>query len=727
MSKARQLSAEQAAVRDSPVDRHAIVLAVAGSGKSTCLVERIAYLVEVKRVPPDRIIAAMFNQDAAISLTESLNERLGKALAPAAVTYHSLGTRVLALLVRQNMIEQYKFEASPAKAAHFAMRILEPTLNAHNIKNKRMVVDMFMGFIDRVKGDLSNPRDEFQRGDYPANLSWFVGAYTQYERARKAEKRRFFSDLIYDPIQIYLSSDSAAAVIRDNFDHIVVDEYQDICEAQQFLIDAVAGSRAKIMVVGDDDQTIYTWRGAKPSYILHDFAKRHPDPIIYKLTRTWRYGHIISLLANHVITKNVNRAEKLCISGGATKQSKAFVVHGENEFDDLNVIPPIRAWMAKGPDQKLSQIAILARTYGKTGIIQLMLLREGIHYRMNGPDHATVFNSLWIKAITGWMRIAAGEIAKFKYEGDPDAASVAAVMDIASPIWTGLDWTQSRQLSTALLKNPHAATSVNEFIRDAEGLHLAVRDRLRNFAMQWDFMRGLSSGNAGNSILVEGMNKVAYSSAHSLISYLYTKLEIEAKIKQVITNEENATIQIEQVKAYVAYAQRYDTNVGKYLDHINSLISFSQQAMDSVDALTICSVHRSKGLEWDCVILPALRDGWFPYQRGLRKGEPLGLSAEELEDERRLFYVAVTRTRLELHMLTIEDGMLKTAMANGQTTIPAELLCGESASRFLYEMNYNLSSLAGLLFHGVQAQLTLANYADKELVKQYRIELTNPN
>ena len=110
-------------------------------------------------------------------------------------------------------------------------------------------------------------------------------------------------------------SDKAAQAVANRYEHIIVDEYQDICESQQSLIRFVAGSKARVMVVGDDDQTIYTWRGAKPSYILRDFQRDFPGATVYHLTRTWRYGHALSCAANYVITGNKDRADKLCISG----------------------------------------------------------------------------------------------------------------------------------------------------------------------------------------------------------------------------------------------------------------------------------------------------------------------------------------------------------------------------------------------------------------------------
>lgn len=720
-----KLSDEQRRIVECPHDRHAIVRAVAGSGKSTVLVERLARLFEVHRVPAHEILAVMFNKDAAVQLSERLFKRMQtKANTPASLTYHGLGTQLINQLVHAGKAPAWRFMPAPDEAVRFTMRVLDPLFKANEIKRRRKVAELFQGFVDRIKGDMVSAETMFNSDpDLDESLRWFIQGYRIYEQQRQKQGLRFFSDLIYDPLQIIKADAEAARLVANRYQHIVVDEYQDICEAQQQLVEAVAGTRAKLMVVGDDDQTIYTWRGAKPDYILNGFAKIYQNPIEFQLSRTWRYGHALSIAANYVISNNRVRAPKLCISGANAKRT-VIRLHIENPTEDEQngvLLPHIEYWL-KQPDAQLSDIAVLFRTYGRSGKAQLELLNAGIPFRMAGPPTSVIFQNLWVTYLLTWFRLAAGDFAAQPFAGEPDSTSVNQVMQLVSPTWISeLTWDQSRSLATGLLKSPEAKRTVPAFIQRNPGMYTGLQSKLMDFAVVWDFVRNLSKHkHESGGLLPPRMRHITFDSAASLLRFVYQHFSIEGVIARRSGSKSAAEDNVQLVEALANYIEGKNQSVEEALSHIQHLINFSERSLEALDAITLTSVHRSKGLEWPCVIMPALRHGWFPYARGIKSGETCPFTSEEIEDERRLFYVAMTRACNRLVMIAPPDPGFINATTHGSFESPPNIEHTNNASQFLYEMNFAAAmATATMIYKGAVDTEALGTLRGPDLALDY--------
>lgn len=671
------LSSEQKAIVTHAVNRHALVLAVAGSGKSHTMVERIAYLIEACRVDPAHIIAVMFNKAASVEMTDRLIKRVGKRNSPDAVTYHRLGTLTLKRLIMAGLAEPWEFDANPNRARYFTAKVIERACATNGHKYPALVADAFLGFVDRVKSDLLSPGSVWENGDWPSRYEWFVEWYPIYEKARAKAGLRFFSDLIYDPLIILQGNDKAAGVVGDRYAHIIIDEYQDICEAQHQLIRYTAGTKARVMAVGDDDQTIYAWRGAKPSYILRDFAKDFPEVDHYQLTRTWRYGHALSCAANYVITNNTDRADKLCISGDNAPETKLNLV--SEKADGSSVTNIIAKQQNCG--RKLSDIAILVRTYSQSGSTQFDLLESSIPFRLEGGDNASVLDNPWVVALLGWMGVAAGRIAARPYAGEPDNTSIFELRKVLNVPGVGLSFDAVKEWCKAVLIDPVDGAGFATFVQE----HLKVTDgnlasRIHAKRMLWRKVRGLSS-------------KARKINAYDLLCDLIDELKIVEAINASCSSKEDADELIQLVEAFKSYAETYgNSSLPDFLSHIDDLRSFSERAKAATDAVHMTSVHRSKGLEWECVIMIGLAQGKFPLSsRHISPSDDAW--PVHLEDERRLFYVGMTRARRELFLLAPEDLQLHKWLRAGRTKHP-ELECnGKSASQFLYESNLYLSSM----------------------------------
>jgi DNA helicase-2/ATP-dependent DNA helicase PcrA len=676
------LSPEQQLIVHHPVDRHGLVLAVAGSGKSTTMGERIAWLIEGCRFEPEHIIAVMFNDSASKELGEKLVKRLGARNAPKSMTYHKLGTATIARLLRAGKIEQWKMETDPYAAQRFAIEVLKPVCRAHGIKYPRLVAEVFLNFIDRVKSDLLPPLKVWENGDWDAKYNWFVPMFEVYEKTRAEQKKRFLADLIYDPVITMQKDPSAAAAISGRFKHIIVDEYQDICESQQALVRFNAGGDTKVMVVGDDDQTIYTWRGAKPSYILRDFARDFPNPIVYRLTYTWRYGHFLSCAANYVITGNFDRADKLCISGDKAPDT---TIHLENEWvtsdegkkkgsSGSKVLEIVSKRLAAGG--RLSDVAVLVRTFSKSAASQYALLQTGIPFRLEGGDNASVLENYWVVGLLGWMDVALGHIAHRPYAGAPDPSSIMSLRKVINVPNLGLSWEGTNTLMSSILSRPDGIEGYSAFVSQ----HLKVTDgvlqqRIYSRGQLWKKVRALP--------------QTIHPS--QLVDMLIESLDLERAIINQAPNEDAAEENWALVQAFRAYvgANTQQRGLKEFVKHVEDLKSVSERAKTATDAIHITSIHRSKGLEWPCVIMVGLSQGSFPLAPK-RKLE--GEKAERhLEDERRLFYVGMTRAKNELWLVAPPDAQLIQWMRAGKSGSPQLENSPANASQFLYEANISLS------------------------------------
>lgn len=677
------LSSEQQQIVDHPVDRHAVVLAVAGSGKSHTMVERVAFLIEANRVPHSAIIAVMFNKSASEEFEERLGKRLGKANAPESVTYHRLGTLTLKILVKAGLAPDWTFDANPNSARNFTADVIADACRINGHKYPRIVADAFLSFVDRVKSDLTTPLKVWEAGNWQNSYSWFVDYFPIYEKARADAKMRFFSDLIYDPLVILQQSEQARRVVANRYRHIIIDEFQDICCSQYELVRYVAGSLARVMVVGDDDQTIYSWRGAKPSYILRDFEKDYEGAICYRMTRTWRYGHALSCAASHLIVNNTDRADKLCISSDSTPNTK--ISYTEDKGDGEAVVSVIKKQVAAG--RRLADIAVLIRTYSHSGSAQLGMLASSIPFRLEGGNNASILDNPWVKMFIGWLKIAAGDIANRPYAGEPDMKSVfelRSVICMPSPV----NFELSKALCSCVLSEPQNGEGFTTFIKqNLQGPRGPIQEALTKLQGVWTAVRNLRP-------------RVDEIDPKQLMLQLHEKLELKRLLGNYHSKQEDADDELDLINTFIDYAgQMGGGSVSSFLDHIVDLQSFSDRSKETTEAVHVTSLHRSKGLEWPCVIMIGLSQGRLPLANRLMKPGDSGWE-EHLEDERRLAYVGITRAREQLCLIGPADPMLSKWWSAGRTGCPEQLdYEGRSASQFLYETNLYLSSMMPLIIY----------------------------
>jgi len=380
---------------------HAKVSAVAGSGKTTTMISRVAHLLEQGTAAPN-ILILMFNKSARDSFAAKLGELpLPRAQQlPEVRTFHALGLRLTNSFTKRGHLPQCKLitaEFLLEKYAKASISHVLEQLEGNEEWLSKENLESFIAFIDLVKADTKPVNQVFLDLNFDERFDYFIHAFKLFEKTRKAQKIRFYADLIYDPVQAMLGDKQIVNWVSDNVDHIIVDEYQDINEIQQQLLKCIAGKRADVMVVGDVDQCIYEWRGAKPEYIISRFEHDFKGAASYTLSYTFRYGHRLSLAANHLISNNKLRDNKLCLSFPGTADTG---IHCFEETARHPVLSVLQEW--KKDKRKLQECAVLVRMFAMAVPVELALLEEEIPYCLEG--HEPVFECREIMALCGLAR-----------------------------------------------------------------------------------------------------------------------------------------------------------------------------------------------------------------------------------------------------------------------------------------------------------------------------------
>ncbi|HHD56238.1 MAG TPA: ATP-dependent helicase [Desulfobulbaceae bacterium] len=643
---------------------HARVSAVAGSGKTTAMVARVCRLLE-QGVSPDLIRVLMFNRSAADAFIAKLYKALADTgMAPPEVyTFHALGLRLVRSFTRRGALPAYTLLTQAYEQERFAREAMKSSVEVHGGDESwltRESMEAFRTFIDLVKSDIQPADSVFAGYELDPNLQYFIGAYEVFERLRRAAGVRFFNDLIHEPVLAIKNDPQLAAWIGNRVEHIIVDEYQDINEVQQQLLCSIAGSRAQVMVVGDVDQCIYEWRGARPEYIVSRFGRDFRGAVSYTLRYTFRYGHRLSLAANHLIKNNRMRDRKLCLSHETTPDTR-LEYHQETEPSPLPAI--LADWRAQG--RTLPEAVVLVRLFAAAVPVELTLLEANIPYRLVG--HESVFFCREIQALLGYLYLCRGGLEKMT---DRDEARALVMAMLTNPnLWQGEE--NNRKLAAVIAEDPQRApTLIRDLGQQAKSTFLA--GRLQDLAATWE---GL-------------LHRPLTDSAAPLLEHVIDETGLYAFYTR-FSSSADAANKIRTCRAFVRFARQRRQNVGDFLASIEELRRVNNAGED--DCLLITSIHRAKGLEWPLVILPGLEDGVVPYRREEDEEGPEGI-----EDERRLMYVGMTRAIERLCLLYPTDRRFERKTRAGDARSPFSTEDAKyPASCFLYECNLWLSDQVG--------------------------------
>lgn len=640
---------------------HAIVGAVAGSGKTHTMVARVIHLLKAG-VDPRRILVLMFNKSA----QEEFARRLKLCCAdeglqpPEVQTFHGFGFRMARRLSEVELLKPAKLETSIYTLRKMARAVLQQ-VNAEGVDDNQLdltfeVVSEFLETIDILKGELYPTQDERWDSVVRDIDKRFVRGFALFEDMRLEQELRTFADLIYDPVMAALSNPDIARFIGGRYDHVIVDEYQDINEAQMTLLRMIAGVRAFVMAVGDEDQCIYAWRGAKPDYMTTLFQREFPESTRYSLPHTFRYGHSLSLLANFVITRNKTRTDKICISGGDRDTALDVRLVGSNPGAEALRI--VQEWTASG--RELRDVAILVREYAHSISSEVALLQNGVPYRLVGA--APFFDRAEVLGLRAFLQLAAGGIEAVE---TPERRITLLSALLATPtLYLRRDVIE--MIAEAVAENPNDLLSIAAaFFKSDSRAQPFTRERRQRALDTWQWVMGFGPKRKAADLLGE----------------ILIRTNLQKEIEKNVPDPRESAEKIRMIGQIIKLARERNESPAAFVQFLDQLAADYGAAEGSADRVLITSCHRAKGCEWPLVILPELTDGCFPVIR-----ENTGDA--EIEDERRLFYVAATRAMERLALLAPMDQGLIAMSKTGKSDPPVKPL----ASRFLYEANLSVAA-----------------------------------
>lgn len=588
-----------------------LVLAGAGSGKTKVLTCRIAHLVDVHGVDPQRILAVTFTNKAAQEMRSRVRALLGGE--PAGMwmgTFHSLGARLLRRYATR-LGWSPRFTIFDAEDAERQVRRVMDTIRLR----KKWKPEAVHGAISSAKNQLVDSQ-EYAGVAFDPFARDVAQVYPLYQQALRESNAFDFDDLLMKPVELLRSHPDVLAELRERFLFALVDEYQDTNHAQYVLLETLTRGHGNLCVVGDDDQSIYGWRGADIRNIL-EFEKDFPRARVIRLEQNYRSTATILDVANAVIAENVQRKGKQLFTENAQGAPVTLLRAADEEDEATWVVGEIER--ARAADERAyGDVAVLYRTNAQSRALEEALRRAGLPYRIFGG--VRFYERREIRDALAYLRLIANP---------NDATSFLRVVNwprrgIGDATLTALaGWTAEHSLP--LLEGARRAAEV-------PGLTPAGARALVELAMCIDRFAGLA----------------AALSAHELLTRLVEEVRIlEALREEGVEGEERAANVEELVASAADFQSRWILDGEDRAEDAHELDLFLQQVslltdvdrMDpDADAVTLMTLHNAKGLEFPLVFVTGLEEGLFPLARAYD-------TQQELEEERRLFYVGITRAR----------------------------------------------------------------------------------
>lgn len=615
----QQLTEEQQAIADHP-GGHAKIIAVAGSGKTTALLHYVKNRLDAG-IAAERMLVLMYNRSARADFERRLQQLAGGP-APAVHTFHSLGYRLYQRMIANRHLSPANLTPLPQSVVQLqiwkAIEKCAPPYELEEIRaRKQSEIEAAEFFIDYTKTILTGDFSAFQELKLGDEYMYFLKVFRAFEDWRRSQNAVTYADLIYDPAILLSLEPGIAEQYGSYYEDILVDEYQDINEVQHFLLRVLYGKAGNVIAIGDPDQTIYEWRGSKPNFLLKFFDGDFPPSNVYRLSRTFRYGHQLSLAANHFISNNRERADIFCVSANGEQHTDIELVQTEKESRWL--VDHLRR--AQRQEQPLDRIAILVRLWSVAAPIELALLANNIPYRSGNRN--TVLSRRELRPLFWSLNIASGRFAqlpaKRREQGLYEwltAPHIRIPRKVLEPICARL----------ALRENgwgKYLPGLIPESLSKAQLKRLRQRADLLTEVENW---RGLAG-----ELLRRQLGELDYLSGIGDDSF---------------TRQQGEERQL-TILAFCQYLDTLKQPPAEALAHLQELQRQHREGEQTrADAVQITTMHQAKGLEWDWVIIPSLTQHTMPYRPQRDFSTPASM-----ESERRLMYVAMTRARHRLYLL----------------------------------------------------------------------------
>ena len=607
-----------------------LIMAGAGSGKTKVLTCRVANLLQ-KGVRPYRILAITFTNKAAAEMRERVNNMSGPTAKDVWLfTFHAFCARFLRM----------EIDKLPGYGGNFAIydtadsqNLIKQILKEMNLDDKRFQPSGILSRISNAKNALQDAAAfARQAGDFYEQK--VADIYSRYEQKLQLNNALDFDDLLMLSIKLLQENKEVREKYQDRFDYLLVDEYQDTNHAQYLLTKFLAAKHRNICVVGDADQSIYGWRGADIQNIL-DFEKDYPDAKVIKLEQNYRSTQIILDAANAVIENNTGRKPK---NLWTENKSGADIIYFQavDERDEARFVIEQLQNLQRTENKKLGDMAILYRTNTQSRIFEEMLIKSGISYNMVGG--LKFYERKEIKDIIAYLRVIFNPA---------DSLSLLRIINVPK---RGIG-----DASLAKIQAYAAANNVSLF--EAVSNAAAIDGLSSRFVSKLDDLAG---------IIFELMNLANEAPVEDLIDRVLRDTGYLEELENERTPQ--AQSRIDNLHELISVAQEFaaseeENNLENFLAHV-ALVSDIDDTELGEDAITLMTLHSSKGLEFPVVFLVGMEEGLFPHARTL-------MDETEIEEERRLCYVGITRAKEKLFLSSTK---MRTIYGNTVTYPPSRFL-----------------------------------------------------
>ena len=605
------------------VDGPLLILAGAGSGKTRVLTHRIAYLINEKNVNPYNILAITFTNKAAKEMRERVDNIVGFGAESVWVsTFHSMCVRILRKHIDKigGTSDFTIYDTDEQKI------VVREVMKYLSIDPKLYPERMVLAAISKAKEEYKTPDDYEKDNATSFRGQQIASIYREYQKRLKSNNALDFDDLIFQTIFLFETNPDALAEYQERFKYIMVDEYQDTNYTQFVLVKKLAEKYRNLCVVGDDDQSIYKFRGADISNILN-FEEIYPEATVIKLEQNYRStGHILKA-ANGVIANNEGRKDKTLWTSKEDGEKVVFTRYESEHAEAMGIVSKIKTLKNQGTS--LGDIAILYRTNAQSRVLEEKLIYENLPYKVYGGQN--FYARKEIKDIVCYLKSIANPA---------DDQSVKRIINVPK---RGIGATSIDKISDFAIENGLDFYDVLLDVEEVPGMSRAV-EKIHGFTKQMEHFK-------------EMLNEQAY------ISEVFDAILDDTGYRQELFNEgtDEAKARIENLEELKNKIVKYEEdaeypNLTELLEEIALVADVDEvddETGEETQKVTLMTLHSAKGLEFPYVFIGGMEERLFPSGLSIDSDDP-----DALEEERRLCYVGITRAMQKLYLSSADRRMV---------------------------------------------------------------------
>ncbi len=586
-----------------------LVIAGAGSGKTRLLTHRIAYLIHGKKISPRNILAVTFTNKAAEEMKERVKKLLGRdfGIQPMVGTFHHLCVRIL-----RREIDKIGFSKNFVifdEADQLAL--IKKIMKEKGVSREQFHPRALLAVISQAKNELQRVEDFIKGESYFEEVTAKI--YEGYQKRLKENNGLDFDDLIQYAVEIFKNYPQTLRKYQDIFRYILVDEYQDTNKSQYVLVNLLAQKHRNLCVVGDDWQSVYSFRGADVRNIL-DFEKDYPEAKVIKLEQNYRSTQKILDAAYGIISKNIHRKDKKLWTDNAGKH-KVIIYQARDESDEAEFIVSEIKKISERDGVGLNDFVVLYRTNAQSRALEEAFLRKALPYRIVGG--VRFYERREVKDFLAYLRLISNP---------NDSVSLERVVNLPP---RGIGKATFRKWTDfARAENLNLIQAAEQAVKIAR----LADSKARALCRFGQFVR-----KAQREILK--MNLLDF------MDFIFA----ESGYQKMLLNEGDVgRIRYENVREIFTVAEKYKDLKGleglsRFLEEA-ALVSSSNEVDQSQQSVHLMTLHSAKGLEFDTVFIAGMEDGLFPHSRSL-------IDPQDMEEERRLCYVGITRAKRRVYLL----------------------------------------------------------------------------